>query len=285
MTRLGIAVAAVALGAGCATARAPAAHFPTEGAALVVSVDGGKALEPDMRIDLPNPLACIEVLGHGANGGDWLVPILFVGCAAVVGAVDLVVLPVQATVRHVQHAGVAEIAAACPVEDPGERVGAAAAAALVREMGFRGVDPVPPRTAAGNSPLVPSPSTDARDERSRGGPSATAEPAQGDASAPTPPFRLLVASQRLSWSGRLHWVGRVALRDPDGNVVLACACDVAGDAELDAYRTDCARARQDAEVVARRCAESVAAAARAAVAARSGVAAEAEPAVRPSVGP
>lgn len=227
MTRLGIAIGGAALAAGCATARVEVAHAiaPKDGPPLAVRAVGGRALEPDTKVDLVSPRGCVEVLGPICKVFPPLCIVVLpaaIGCAGVVGIVDAVLYPVQSSSERRQRSAIADISSACPVEDPAERVGAAAAAALAPEMGLRVV---------------------------------AAEPDPPTAATPDPTFSLLVVSERLTWSGGLRWQGRLRLLDPEGTVVLDEACDATADAGVDVYRTDCARAsgrRRDRAALRRR---------------------------------
>ena len=96
-------------------------------------------LKPSTSILLVNPLVC----GYVASGpvptdpyASAAITALLVGCIGVLGAVDLVALPMTAVKRNGEAHEIASINAACMVRDPASRVGDQLADRMIREFGF-----------------------------------------------------------------------------------------------------------------------------------------------------
>ncbi len=222
-------VAAVAvLGSGCVTGRE--LRVQAELHAPVVPQHDDRKLEPVTGLMLVNPLACFA--GGGSCSGDstGFCALLLVACAGVLGAVDLVALPVQAVRRHGQQQDVEQIGLACPLEDPASRAASGLADRMVKEFGF-----------------APT-STDWA--------GAVLEAAKGTAPAPV---HLSVSTTRFERSSRIEWGARVEFVSAGGKNLWSREC--AGRApsrEARTFAEECETAREEIAALADRCVETVA---------------------------
>jgi hypothetical protein len=199
---------------GCASAGALRAHAE-RGAPIVTRVVAAP-LEPATGFLLVNPLVCSS--GGGGGGGAVLVVI---GCMCVLGAVDLVAMPVQAVRRHGQWRDLERIGSACPVEDPSSRLTGDLASKMVQDFRFS----PPPDPAA------------------------------------TPPgaVTLEVRTASFTRSSRIAWEGTIVFRASDDAVLWQDACEAEAPArDAETFERECEAARAEVAALADQCVESVA---------------------------
>lgn len=217
---------------GCATGRELRVH--AERGAPIVPQPLPSELAPKTGYMLVNPAVCLH-LARGGGGGDGLSAVVvlaaMVGCAGLLGAVDLVALPVQAVRRRDQWRDLEEIGLACPLEDPASRVARGLAATMVGEFGF--------------SPAPAGPDSQADGDVER--------------AASAGAVRLRVKTNRFVRSSRVRWEGLVQFRGPEDELLWERGC--AGHApERDAgtFAEECEAARQEIAGVASACVSEVA---------------------------
>ena len=202
----------------CAGANAAAVRARGARGDLLVLRDPARAtIEPKTNAAmLANPLECLGIV-RGSDAGAVLARMIVVpACAVVVGAVDLVALPVQLAMRSHQRTQIGEIAAGCQLRDPVVEIGERAAQGLGARFGF--IRPADGRDAAES-------------------------------------VTLQVTTGRFTWSGRMTWWGELVLHDREGKVIWKHACAVDGpDREPRDYVASCETARRDSEDLAGQCA-------------------------------
>lgn len=233
--RAGLAVPAVVaaiavLGSGCVTGRE--LRVQAELHAPVVPQHEDRKLEPVTGLMLVNPLVCFEGSSGCQGGGEGagLCALLLIGCAGVLGAVDLVALPVQAVRRHGEVQDLEQIGLVCPLEDPASRAASGLADRMVKEFGF-----------------APT-STD--------WPGAVLETTKGTAPAPV---HLRVSTTRFERSSRIEWRAWIDFVGAGGKSLWRREC--AGRAPSREARTfveECETAREEIAALADQCVETVA---------------------------
>jgi hypothetical protein len=203
---------------GCVSAGALRAH--ADRGAPIVTRHVAAPLEPATGLALVNPLVCFDT--GTAGGGDALgIVALMVACVGVLGAVDLVALPVQAIRRHNQQVALERIGSACPLADPAPQVADGLSAVMVQDFHF---SPPPP------------------------------DPAEKPASAVT----LEVRTATFTRSSRIHWEGAVAFRAPDDAILWQDACAAEAPArEPETFEHECDAARAEIAALADQCVRSV----------------------------
>jgi hypothetical protein len=200
---------------GCANASALRAHADRR--APIVPRQFSAPLEPATGFVLVNPLACAS----GGGGSDPYAALLVVACVGVLGAVDLVALPIQALRRHGQWRDLERIGAACPVMDPSARLAGNLADVMVRDFGFS-----PPRP---DSSLAPQ-----------------------DA------VILEVRTMKFTRSSRIAWEGNIVFRAREDGVLWRDSCEAEAPArDAETFCQECEAARGEIAALADQCVESV----------------------------
>jgi hypothetical protein len=206
---LSLTVVAVAC-SGCASLDALRAHADGH-ASLFVSPPLAAPLEPASGLFLVSAQPCAEFAREWGT----------IVCVLVVGAVDLVALPVQALRRHGQLLDVERIAASCPLTDPATRFADDLADKMIQEFHF---SPTPADTPAKRRGAV----------------------------------LLEVRTASFTRSSRIEWEGRIVFRSPDGEVLWQGSCDAQAPArDVDAFEHECEAARVEVAALADQCARSV----------------------------
>ena len=202
---------------GCTGARALREH--AERRATIVPEHVAAPLEPATGYVLVNPLVCAS---GGSSSGGALAAVLVVGCAGVLGAVDLLALPFMAVQRSGQQRDLEQIGAACPLEDPASRLARDLAGVMVRDFQFR------------------APASDSQ------------RPLSGA-------VIVEVRTARFSRSSRIEWEGLVVFRGPDGKVLWQDTCEAeAPERHVGWFEQECEAARAEVASIASLCVGSVA---------------------------
>ncbi len=209
---------------GCATGRELRVH--AERGAPIVPQPLPRELAPKTGYMLVNPAVCFH-LAQGGGGGDGYGAVILlaamVGCAGLLGAVDLVALPVQAVRRRDQWRDLEEIGLACPLEDPASRVARDLAATMVAEFGF--------------SPAPAGPASQAEGDLERAG-----------------AVRLRVTTTRFVRSSRVHWEGLVEFRGPEDEPLWSRGCSgEAPERAAGTFAEECEAAREEVAGMASAC--------------------------------
>ncbi len=138
----------------------------------------------------------------------------------VLGAVDLVALPIQALRRHSQWRDLERIGAACPVTDPSLRLAGNLADVMVRDFGF---------SSPSDSSLAP-----------------------GDA------VIVEVRTTNFTRSSRIAWEGKIMFRAPDDGILWRDSCEAEAPArEAETFDHECEAAREEVAALADHCVQSV----------------------------
>jgi hypothetical protein len=234
--RAGLAVPAVVaavavLGSGCVTGRE--LRVQAELHAPVIPQHEERKLEPDVGLMLVNPLVCFQPSSGCSGGGEGagLCALVLIACAGVLGAVDLVALPVQAVRRHGQVRDLEQIGLTCPLDDPASRAASGLADRMVQEFGF--------------APASPG-----------GAPGTLSEPVEGKAPAPV---LLRVSTTRFERSYRIEWSARIDFVHAGGKVLWRRECGESAPArEARTFVEECETAREELATLADRCVDVVA---------------------------
>ena len=202
---------------GCATsawssASPTRAFHVTPGTTLVVHHERAELGPAAKELQWLDPLACFAL--H-CQSGDWLCAMIGFGCICVAGAVDAVILPVQAVSRWADRQELQGIAEACGLPDPASRVAEDLAAGLTRDFEL------------------------------------AAAPA-GPAGAPGEALVLEIRTLEFTHSAGLRWHGELALRLAGSSWIDACD-QLAPPRDRTALQSDCEGARKELEVLASAC--------------------------------
>ncbi len=176
-------------------------------------------LEPATPLAVRNPFRCFSSLPCGPNIGCGAIGLVELGCAGVLGAIDLIALPATAILRHGQKSDIAEIAAACSVKDPAGRVLDRIGEGLVKEFAFARVD------ASGLAQDV---------------------------------LQLRVNTKRFTRSDTIYWSGEVVLENGVRGTFWTESCEaIAPKRDVGFFKTNCAAAVRDLDALAGECADRV----------------------------
>lgn len=221
--RPSLAIVAFACSA-CASTAALRSH--AERGDPLVTTHTAAPLGPAAGLVLVNPLACFTAGGGSSSGSGYAgvaYAAVMVACVGVLGAVDLVALPVQAARRHHQQRAIEGIALTCPLADPAAQVADLLSGEMVREFHFS-----------------PPPALDATANLTRA-------------------VTLEVRTTRFTRSSRIRWEAALAFRDADGEMLWRDHCAAEAPVrEFDAFEHECEAARAEIAALADQCVERVA---------------------------
>lgn len=170
--------------------------------------------------------------GAGGGGGGYgalAYAAVLVACAGVLGAVDVVALPVQAVRRHHQQTAIERIDSACPIADPAPQVAERLAGEMVQEFHF-------------SSPAAVKP----------------ADAVMLAAANPADAVMLEVRTAGFTRSSRIRWEGEVEFRAPDAEILWRDACAAEAPVrEVDTFERECEAARAEVGALVDQCVRSV----------------------------
>lgn len=210
---------------GCVTASKLRAH--AEQGAAIIPQHVSRRLEPSTGYALVNPVVCFDAMSGCSGSGAVGCVVIAVACTGILGAVDLVALPMQVARRKGQWRDLEVIGLACPLEDPVARVAPALASRMIEEFGFS------PATHSG--PDTPSDGSERR-------------------AASRSAVVLKVSTTRFERASKVRWRGLVEFIGPDDEVLWREPCH--GEAPARPAKTfadECEAARCEVAEIADRC--------------------------------